>query len=460
MADISTITLPSGDTYNIKDTVARSRIFQTKTFTGVIGTANDFANTTYYYGKIVPTSYADMWKIKFRVKATAAGRTDSKLLSEVVLMGSQSALSSYYAYNAVSSASYRPVYNHVLYRATAAGASNYGHALGISLFSAWNPINATNAREITIDILECYNCEFTFFNAMKKYTDIPGTGASNYDGYSEIDAHTNGLQETGDADSDTYNRLQDTYDRFTAGPNGIFQYSLIMQTADDTYESIVTGQSASNGDKVVNQNGFRLGTLRYVGNTTVQEGTVMPVAQSYVAYDACDARYVFNGITTDSATSALIANKAIYLVGTYVNGLFKLDETEWFTQTLPTSDDSKLYVYVGMAIDSYRYTFYPTHPIYAFRSGFLREVAGYALNGAPARNVVGEAIVGESVVGKDPDALVGEAIVDESVAGEDSEAIAGVAIVGDATVGGEAGAAVSYRITDPNKDGNVIVQRL
>ena len=67
MANISKIKLPNSTIYNIKDnTEERSdhRHYRTdllplesKTYTGVIGTANNWAGATFFFGSIKPTTW-------------------------------------------------------------------------------------------------------------------------------------------------------------------------------------------------------------------------------------------------------------------------------------------------------------------------------------------------------------------------------------------------------------------
>ena len=51
-----------------------------------------------------------------------------------------------------------------------------------------------------------------------------------------------------------------------------------------------------------------------------------------------DHRYSFN--TANDSTNGTTANKPIYIVGAInaSDGLFYLDSTKWWTQTLPSSD--------------------------------------------------------------------------------------------------------------------------
>ena len=79
-----------------------------------------------------------------------------------------------------------------------------------------------------------------------------------------------------------------------------------------------------------------------------------------------DLRYSFNTGTT------LTGNKAVYLVCVkQSNGMVKLHTTP-ISQTLPTTEDGLLYIYLGQAYDTYRAELSPVHPIYEFKQNEIR----------------------------------------------------------------------------------------
>jgi hypothetical protein len=163
----------------------------------------------------------------------AAGDVRAKAYSTLFLNGFADTYGSYAAWNSIYNTSYRPCYYHEYYRLKEAGYNNgYGHALGVRLYNSWNAFTAANARVFTIDILETYNCTFTFYDSMVTYANIPGTGTTNYNAYSEFNFADNGLQETGDSNS-----IEDGSIYFDAktGEKGIWATSLFMQDGNGTY---------------------------------------------------------------------------------------------------------------------------------------------------------------------------------------------------------------------------------
>ena len=363
MADISKIILPNGDNYDLKVYTDHIAPMLSKTYTDVIGTADNWANAVFFYGKILPLSYYAVWKIHYRIYAEAAGRSDSKAFADVVISGTQSATPAYSSFNTIANTSYRPANYNELYRATFSGiTNNYGHLLGVRLYSSWNPATAANARTITIDILSTENCTFEFFDNMTKYADVPGTGETNYSAYTELDWTANGLQETGD--SNYYDRLSLSSTQFTAGSGGIMMYSLFMEDENGTYQSIVT-TSGTGTSKVKNTCGFRPGKLWYMSKSS----NTAAGANATSAYKAIplDSRYSLN------SGSTLTNHKALYLVFTETNGLLYLADP-WWSQELPTENDSRVYLYAGMIYaNGYSLALEANNPMYRYVDGRVVE---------------------------------------------------------------------------------------
>lgn len=162
---------------------------------------------------------------------------------------------------------------------------------------------------------------------------------------------------------DTANNIEVGNLKLKAGTNGIFGGTLIMRTGDGLYESIVTSKSTAT-TKTKNPSGFYLDEIFYYsssgsaitsGNTT---GTYVLYSQGH----SMDFRYSSN------CGSTLVAYKPIYLVGTITNGLFYLDDV-WWTQTLPTKQDGKVYIYLGEACSTVNYCLSTNHHIFHFING-------------------------------------------------------------------------------------------
>ena len=188
------------------------------------------------------------------------------------------------------------------------------------------------------------------------------------------------------------------YNRIKAGANKIFPYTLIMERADGRWESIVT--SASTGtSKARNAGGFRPGHILWMGyNETFAENAVVSDYRTWSAYtNVLDHRYFFN--TANDSTNGTAANLPVYLVGTIgSDGLFYLDSTKWWTQTLPSTADGKVYIYLGEAFDYYRMILTEEKPMYRYLNGAVREYtdsSGYAASAGSASSVAWSGVSGK-----------------------------------------------------------------
>ena len=337
-----------------------------KTYTGLYGSANDAAGASFYFMTVKPTTYYTMWKIRYRIHCWVPNQNTYDSYADVEMWGYQSTYSGYKAYNAHSyegSTIHRCFYFHNLYRATQVGLSAYGHAIGLGLRASTNPTSSSYPRSFTIDLLEAENCTVTMLSDATKYASLPGTGSTNYSGLTEFDGYNNGLRETGDDNTVTMLRIDSS--TWKAGAGGLMAYGLFMEDSNGTYQSFtITNGTGTN--KTKNTTGFRLPNIWYANigsNVTANNNTGGSVG--FVSINV-DARYSINA-------SSITAHAPLYLVGTLgTDGLFYLDNT-WWTQTLPTSEDGKLYVYLGRTYSTTSFHLTPYHPIYWYKDGAVRE---------------------------------------------------------------------------------------
>ena len=171
-------------------------------------------------------------------------------------------------------------------------------------------------------------------------------------------------------DSNTTYTLNYSVDagQYTAGSGtyAITRYSILAQKANGTWEKITaTNANYSAGtSKSVNTSGFILNQLRYYGTTTAVAGGVK--IASNVVYEksaSVDMRYS----TNCGGTTTWALGDYIYLVGTIgADGLFYLDTTTWWSNALPTTNDGKLYIRLGLVLADTGYTmsFFEDRPVF------------------------------------------------------------------------------------------------
>ena len=202
------------------------------------------------------------------------GKDTYHQISEVMISGDQGTLRAYSSMNTVAN---QLVYYGVLYRLKSAGFTNgYGHSIGCRFYSSNYPTDTNYKRTIVVDILETENCTFDFYDSCLLYANIPGTGTTNYDTYSEINWCSNGLQEAGDAD--TTDDKQIYFGGKTSASKGIWAGSLFMEDGEGTYQNICAASdgtiTASNrttaATKIANTSGFKIGGKVYYSNTNYE----------------------------------------------------------------------------------------------------------------------------------------------------------------------------------------------
>lgn len=167
----------------------------------------------------------------------------------------------------------------------------------------------------------------------------------------------------------TLNTLLDAW-KYTAwtGTYALSRYSLVMEKDDWTWEKI-TNTSATYSTwttKTVNTNWFRLNHIRYY-NTSTNVATGALIATNTLAKQAAsvDLRYSTNCWWTTTFAEW----DYIYLVGKmWADWLFYLDTTQWWTNTLPTTNDWKLYIRIWIALAAAWYTasFLTERPIFYY----------------------------------------------------------------------------------------------
>lgn len=155
----------------------------------------------------------------------------------------------------------------------------------------------------------------------------------------------------------TLNTLLDAWKKTAwTGTYALSRYSLVMEKWDWTWEKITNTAAAYSTatTKTVNTSWFRLNKIRYYNTTTnVANGAL--IATNTLANQAAsvDLRYSTNcwGTTTWAEWDY------IYLVGKmWVDWLFYLDTTQRWTNTLPTTNDWKLYIRLWLVLTAASYT--------------------------------------------------------------------------------------------------------
>ena len=346
----------------------------TKTYTGLIGSADDHAGAGFYFGKIQPTSYNDIWAIKYQIEIWAPAEARCHAIADVIIIGSQNTYKSYMAFNGILNTDYRPAYHHLIYCAKEAGiTANKGHALGVGLRASWKSTDATYPRTCIVKLYDQINCIVTLNDTAVKWANWDGTGSTNYNTYYELNFSGNGLQETGDSAPEYAYYFSHSYSNILAKA-AQYRYCLAVQYDENHMLPLNSVSNNTGTSKTMTTESFDpFGKIIYWGTTTT------------VAAEAAYGRYYqyqqytdFNACYTFNCGSTLTVNKAVYLVCVpQSDGKVKLHTTPW-SQTLPTTEDGLVYIYLGQARTTTNMNLDYKHPIYCFKNGAIRQWTGSA----------------------------------------------------------------------------------
>lgn len=152
----------------------------------------------------------------------------------------------------------------------------------------------------------------------------------------------------------------------------LYRYKIILEGADGKYYPLTTTNqtSATLVTKAPTQALLRIGGYIYCYNTTTTVAPDATVTNTYSELSTTRMVYNFN------QNGGYNLYMPIYLVGIpQGNGTFKLDnstDTSWFTQTLPTTADGKIYIQLGIVYAQNSLRLVNANPVYEFADGALR----------------------------------------------------------------------------------------
>lgn len=356
--------------------------FKSKTFTDVIGTANNWAGATFFFGSIKPTSWVTTWRIRYKINVYVPNHLNYRQVADVMVTGTQGVHRSYYSFNTIGPN--HVCYFHELYRLKEAGFTNgYGHSLGVRFYSSNYPTSTDYKRTIEIEIYELTNCTFDFYDNCLLYASIPGTGSTNYDTYTEMDFINNGLQETGDANDANYqNRI---YYSSSTAKEVTYRYQFILRTKDKKLLPVSNANNTFTIGKTYTTTPFDpFGEIYYYNSTSTI--SVDGNFGNYCLYRQilADLRY---GFDVDTSTNKLTARKPVFMTATLQSdgmAVLTANGSIWgvLTQSLPSTDDGLIYIYLGQAYEDtnpYRIELMMHHPIYWYKNGAVRPYIGEPL---------------------------------------------------------------------------------
>jgi hypothetical protein len=185
-------------------------------------------------------------------------------------------------------------------------------------------------------------------------TIVSGGGWINYRGY---DSNTNTL---------AYQIYRERNNGVMV--NALYRYQIVFTQKDGKFMAANTTSNSTATSKTLSTLAFDpFQPIFYYGSTTDVAAAATPDA-TYLyeqRYDV-DLRYAFN------AGKTLTANKAVYIkCSPQADGTVKFSGNACITQTLPSTADGYVYLYLGKSYSTYQIVLDIYHPIYEYKNGRL-----------------------------------------------------------------------------------------
>ena len=152
------------------------------------------------------------------------------------------------------------------------------------------------------------------------------------------------------------------------------RYRLMFTSADGEHfvpanASTSTGATSAKATTQIPIDPF--GSIRYYASSTSgNTGTNPSVTTLYEQYSGVTLGYSFN---RTGAALTLTAHKPVYVkCAPQSNGSAIIDEEVPYVQDLPTTEDGKIYIYLGVATSATAIEFPYYHPVYYYKDGAIR----------------------------------------------------------------------------------------
>lgn len=305
MADVSSIKLPNNSTYDIKDTIARTKIgnMTDKLVYPVIGTQT--AATEQFTGAIDVDQLYDGLTIAYYLPYAGVSSTNATL-------------------------------NLTLSDGTSTGAID---------------VYETGTTRLTTHYTAGSTIILTYWSA----------GSISVSGTATTSARWTHADYNADSNSIGY-QLRHNSGTYTAFAN-IYRYMLLLSKSSTQLLPVNSVSNSIATTKALTTESFNpFGEiLYYSGTSTVSTGS--QTASSLWQQYAFDLRYSFN------CGQTLTSNKDVYIVAVpQSDGYAKLASSP-LAQDLPTTDDGKIYIYLGHAYSTYQIEMHMNHPVYWYKDG-------------------------------------------------------------------------------------------
>lgn len=151
------------------------------------------------------------------------------------------------------------------------------------------------------------------------------------------------------------------------------RYRLLFTSADGTKWVPSNTETSTNAtsSKTVNQTPIDpFGPIVYYGSTTIKEADEIVAASALYIQQSITFGYSFN---VTNAALTLTVNTPVYIkCAPQSNGSAIIDSTTPYVQSLPSTADGKIYIYLGQAYSATTVELSIAHPVYYYADGQIR----------------------------------------------------------------------------------------
>lgn len=297
-----------------------------KVFPSFYATANNDNRKIAFFGKITRTNVNIPWRIKLKITATIPNHPEYAYTDwDIDYWGHLSATKAQYI--KVNHGTNYALYSLQIYYPK--DTSNNEILIGVYIYANNNYSNSAYARQLAIDFFSSENCTFNFYDDLLYRESIT---PANYTAVG-ISLTSTGYQETGDANSNTYDR---TY----------------VNNNKKARVAIVAG-SICVGDET-GYAGIDQGVTFDISYPILYMGTAMAANAQRSDF------YLYQvSVTSTVNTTGLthVANGILYMTGTLDGTTFTCN-SKTLTYIVPTDEDGLIYIPVAINTNATTQSFY------------------------------------------------------------------------------------------------------
>lgn len=155
-----------------------------------------------------------------------------------------------------------------------------------------------------------------------------------------------------------------------------YRYRLLFTSPDGNHYIPANTSTSTNATTARTPNSRPIdpfGSILYYGSTTAINANANPGATVLWQQYIVTLGYSF----AKGAALTLTVSKPVYLICTpQTDGSAVIDSTTTWTQTLPSSEDGKIYIFLGIATSATAIELMLNHPVYCFKRGAVRNWTG------------------------------------------------------------------------------------